>query len=71
MMYAELKEELKAYWEKDFHFVEASWYGDSDVEEWEEVEELFEELEEDEYLHLEVKVDEEKKVVELFVESEE
>lgn len=70
MMYTELKEELKAYWEKDFHFVEVSWYGDSDIEEWEEVVELFEELEEDEYLHLEVKTDEEKKVVELFIDSE-
>jgi hypothetical protein len=61
--------ELYKYWEEGYSFVEGSYYGDSDVEDWEDVKDILEEVEEEEYLELVVSVDDEKKVVYLFVQD--
>lgn len=61
--------ELHKYWEEGYSFVEGSYYGDSDVEDWEDVKDILEEVEEEEYLELVVSVDDEKKVVYLFVQD--
>lgn len=61
--------ELYKYWEEGYSFVESSYYGDSDVEDWEDVKDILEEVEEEEYLELVVSVDDEKKIVYLFVQD--
>lgn len=61
--------ELYKYWEEGYSFVEGSYYGDSDIEDWEDVKDILEEVEEEEYLELVVSVDDEKKVVYLFVQD--
>ena len=61
--------ELYKYWEEGYSFVEGSYYGDSDVEDWEDVKDILEEVEEEKYLELVVSVDDEKKVVYLFVQD--
>ena len=71
MMYKEVKEELKGYWEEGYQFFESSWYGDYQMDSWEEVEEFFEELEEDEYLHFGLRVYPEVKELEMWHDSDE
>lgn len=61
--------ELYKYWEEGYSFVEGSYYGDSDIEDWEDVKDILEEVEEEEYLELVVSVDDEKKVVYLFIQD--
>ena len=61
-----MKKEMRKYWEVGYKFVVGSYYGDSELEEWEEVEEEIEVVEEDEWLELEITIDDEKKTVYMF-----
>jgi len=64
-----MKKELKKYWKAGYHFVEGSYYGDSDIDEWEDVTDLLEEVKSEPYLELNVKVEEEKHLIYLFVQN--
>lgn len=53
-----------------YEVVVGSYYGDEIVESAEEIQEVFEEAEEDEWIRVEVKVDEETQRIELFVQCD-
>lgn len=61
-----MKKEMRKYWKAGYQFVVGSYYGDSELEEWEEVEEEIEVVEEDEWLELKITIDDEKKTVYMF-----
>lgn len=61
-----MKKEMRKYWKAGYRFVVGSYYGDSELEEWEEVEEEIEVVEEDEWLELKITIDDEKKTVYMF-----
>ena len=54
-----------------YEVVVVSYYGDSVVESVEEIQDVFEEAEEDEWIHVEVEIDEEAHRVELFIQCDE
>jgi len=66
-----MMKELQKLWEMGYEFTEGSYYGDSKVEEFEDVVDTLEEVEAEEYLTLEVEVDHEAKTVYLFIQDDE
>ena len=64
-------EMMRELWKKGYHFVEASYYGYYAPEDFEEVEDSYEEAEEEDYLHFEVEVDHVSRTVTYCVENDE
>ena len=54
-----------------YEVIIGSYYGDEVVESAEEIQDVFEEAEEDEWIQIEIKVDKEARRVELFVQRDE
>lgn len=54
-----------------YEVIIGSYYGDEVVESAEEIQDVFEEAEEDEWIQIEIKVDKEARQVELFVQCDE
>lgn len=64
-------EMMRELWGKGYHFVETGYYGESDVEDFEQVEDSYEEAEEEEFLTFEVEIDHEAQTVTYWVEDDE
>ena len=64
-----MKAQVIEMFEQGYEVVIGSYYGDDVVESVDEIEEVFEEAEEDDYLELSVEVDEEAHRVELFMQN--
>lgn len=54
-----MMEKLREMFEQGYRFVESSYYGESEVEDFEEVEDAVQEAEDEEYCHFFYEVDEE------------
>lgn len=64
-------EQLREMWEQGYRFVEVSYYGYHQCEEWEEVADVYEEAEEGEYLSFDYEVDAVARRVSFWVEDDE
>ena len=63
--------ELHELFEQGYHFIASSYWGDSDFEEWEDVVEAYHEADDDEWSSVEVFVDHEDHMVQLWYDCDE